>query len=144
MNNEKGILVATSILKNKDKILILKRSEKVGSFQGYWAGCSGYVEKDEVPEETSLKEIREETGITKEQLKLLVVGNVHRVEKKTGIWNIHPYLYETYTREIKLDWENDEFAWIKREDLEKYKFVPELDKVIEGLFQKEMEMKKNV
>ena len=144
MNKKKGILVATSILKNRNKILILKRSEKVGSFQGYWSGCSGYVEENETPRETSLKEIREETGITEKQLKLLVVGIVHRIEKETGIWLIHPYLYETTKKEIKLDWENDEFAWIKKEELKKYKFVPELDKVIEGLFEKEMEMKKNV
>ena len=136
MNDEKGILVATSILKNSDEILILKRSEKVGSFQGYWSGCSGYVEKNETPEETSLKEIREETGIEEKQLKLLVIGNVHRVEKDTGTWLIHPYLYETNTKTIKLDWENDEHVWIKKEELEKYKFVPGLDIIIENLFLK--------
>ena len=136
MNDEKGILVATSILKNSDEILILKRSEKVGSFQGYWSGCSGYIEKNETPEETSLKEIREETGIEEKQLKLLVIGNVHRVEKDTGTWLIHPYLYETNTKTIKLDWENDEHVWIKKEELEKYKFVPGLDIIIENLFLK--------
>lgn len=136
MNDEKGILVATSILKNSDEILILKRSEKVGSFQGYWSGCSGYIEKNETPEETSLKEIREETGIEEKQLKLLVIGNVQRVEKDTGTWLIHPYLYETNTKTIKLDWENDEHVWIKKEELEKYKFVPGLDIIIENLFLK--------
>ena len=136
MNDEKGILVATSILKNSDEILILKRSEKVGSFQGYWSGCSGYIEKNETPEETSLKEIREETGIEEKQLKLLVIGNVQRVEKNTGTWLIHPYLYETNTKTIKLDWENDEHVWIKKEELEKYKFVPGLDIIIENLFLK--------
>ena len=136
MNDEKGILVATSILKNSDEILILKRSEKVGSFQGYWSGCSGYIEKNETPEETSLKEIKEETGIEEKQLKLLVIGNVQRVEKNTGTWLIHPYLYETNTKTIKLDWENDEHVWIKKEELEKYKFVPGLDIIIENLFLK--------
>jgi len=136
VNDEKGILVATSILKNSDEILILKRSEKVGSFQGYWSGCSGYIEKNETPEETSLKEIREETGIEEKQLKLLVIGNVQRVEKDTGTWLIHPYLYETNTKTIKLDWENDEHVWIKKEELEKYKFVPGLDIIIENLFLK--------
>jgi len=136
VNDEKGILVATSILKNSDEILILKRSEKVGSFQGYWSGCSGYIEKNETPEETSLKEIREETGIEEKQLKLLVIGNVQRVEKNTGTWLIHPYLYETNTKTIKLDWENDEHVWIKKEELEKYKFVPGLDIIIENLFLK--------
>ena len=136
MKDREEISVATSILKNKDKILILKRSEKVGSFQGYWSGCSGYIEKNETPKETSLKEIKEETGISKDHLTLLVDENIHRIEKKTGIWVVHSYLYETDIEKIELDWENDEYAWIKIDELKKYKFVPALDKIVDTLFQK--------
>ena len=136
MNNRKGILVATSILKSEDEILILKRSEKVGSFQGYWSGCSGYVEEDETPKETSLKEIKEETGISKEYLKLLVDENIHKIEKTTGTWIVHSYLYETKTRKIRLDWENDEYEWITIDELKKYKIVPSLDKIVKDLFER--------
>ena len=44
--------VATSILLNRDRILILKRSAAVGSFQHYWSGVSGFVEQGEEPLET--------------------------------------------------------------------------------------------
>ena len=136
MKDSEEIPIATSILKNKDKILILKRSKKVGSFQGYWSGCSGYIEKNETAKETSLKEIKEETGISKEHLTLLVDEKIHRIEKKTGIWIVHSYLYETDIEKIELDWENDEYAWIKIDELKKYKFVPALDRIVNTLFQK--------
>ena len=54
--------VATSFLTYRGKILVLKRSGKVGSYQGAWAGVSGYVEEDEQPLDTALKEVEEETG----------------------------------------------------------------------------------
>tara|TARA_B100000029_G_C17500959_1_gene932630 strand:- start:483 stop:905 length:423 start_codon:yes stop_codon:yes gene_type:complete len=136
VKNQKGILVATSILKSEDEILILKRSEKVGSFQGHWSGCSGYVEENETPKETSLKEIKEETGISEEHLKLLVDENIHKIEKATGIWVVHSYLYETKTRKVRLDWENDEYEWITVDELKKYKIVPSLDKIVKDLFKR--------
>ena len=55
--------VATSILLHGDRILILKRSAEVGSFQHHWSGVSGFVEPGEEPLETSQREVEEETGI---------------------------------------------------------------------------------
>jgi 8-oxo-dGTP pyrophosphatase MutT (NUDIX family) len=48
-----------------DKLLILKRSDKVGTYKGLWGGVAGYVEENEEPYETALKEIKEEVGIEK-------------------------------------------------------------------------------
>ena len=39
--------IVTSFIKSNNKILILKRSEKVKSMKGLWAGISGIIEKDE-------------------------------------------------------------------------------------------------
>ena len=36
--------VVTCFLESEGEILILYRSEQVGSYQGRWAGVSGYVE----------------------------------------------------------------------------------------------------
>ena len=67
--------VVTSILKNKEeKILILKRSDKVRTYRGLWSGVSGYVEKDEEPIDTAYKEISEEVSLSKDQVELLIQG----------------------------------------------------------------------
>ena len=64
--------VVTCILMNdKGEILILKRSDKVGTYRGLWSGVSGYVEEDEEPYETAVKEIREETGFKEENISLI-------------------------------------------------------------------------
>ena len=41
--------IVTSFLKNSNKILLLKRSEKVKSMKNLWAGISGIIEGGEDP-----------------------------------------------------------------------------------------------
>ena len=41
--------IVTSFLSFNNKILILKRSEKVKSMKGLWAGVSGIIENNESP-----------------------------------------------------------------------------------------------
>lgn len=45
------------------KVLILKRSQKVGSYPGRWAGVSGFIEENETPMDAARREVYEETGI---------------------------------------------------------------------------------
>jgi ADP-ribose pyrophosphatase YjhB (NUDIX family) len=50
-------------VKNKDnQILLIKRGVEPG--KGKWALPSGFIESDESPEETALRELYEETGIS--------------------------------------------------------------------------------
>jgi len=55
--------VASTFVEYKGKILILKRSRKVGSYRGRWGVVSGHIEEGETEEETSLKELKEEIGL---------------------------------------------------------------------------------
>ena len=41
--------IVTSFLKNKEQILILKRSQNVKSMKGLWGGVSGVIENNENP-----------------------------------------------------------------------------------------------
>ena len=50
------------VVNKKDEVLILKRSKK-GSFPGVWALPGGRGEPGESPEETAIREVREETKI---------------------------------------------------------------------------------
>ena len=49
--------VVTCFLESANEILILRRSEQVGSYRGRWAGVSGYIET--TADEQALVEIEE-------------------------------------------------------------------------------------
>jgi len=44
MENLRERNVVTCFLKSGSEILILRRSEQVGTYQGKWAGVSGYID----------------------------------------------------------------------------------------------------
>ena len=52
--------IVTSFIKNNNKILILKRSEKVRKMKGLWSGVSGIIENNEKPRDRAEIEIFEE------------------------------------------------------------------------------------
>ena len=119
--------VVTCFLQFQGKILILRRSEKVGTYRGRWAGVSGYVEKS--PDEQALTEIEEETGLGKEDVKLVRRGEpLEVIDAEIGKrWVIHPYLFQiTDPSKVKIDWEHKESRWIDPEDIGEYETVPGL------------------
>ena len=129
--------IVTSFLKNDDKILILKRSDKVKSMKNLWAGISGIIEKDDLsPLSRAEIEIFEEIGIRKEQINLLKESQqmkIVSVQYKNHEWNIFPFLFKVENPEIKLNWENSEFEWVKPSNIVNYKTVPSLDKILFNL-----------
>ena len=68
----KKLKVVTSFLIYSDKLLILKRSNKV-PMCGLWSAISGRLEKYEQPLQRAKIEILEEVGLTNEQVKLLKI-----------------------------------------------------------------------
>ena len=129
--------IVTSFIKNNDKILILKRSNKVKSMKCLWAGVSGIIEKsDTTPLARAKIEIFEETGIDEREIELLKSIEQIKIESaqyKNHEWNIFPFLFRTKNLEIKLNWENSEFKWIKPTEIVNYKTVPDLDKILSNL-----------
>ena len=129
--------IVTSFIKNNDKVLILKRSDKVKSMKCLWAGVSGIIEKnDATPLDRARTEILEETGINEEEIELLKANERIKIESaqyKNHEWNIFPFLFKTKNPEIKLNWENSEFQWIKPNEIKNYETVPELEKILFSL-----------
>lgn len=128
--------IVTSFLRDGDKLLILKRSNKVRSMKGLWAGISGIIEKNEEPLKRAKIEIFEEVGIPEEKITLVKAVNEMRINSpqyENHQWEIFPFLFDAQKPTIKLNWENSEFKWIRHNELERYHTVPSLDKVLLNL-----------
>ncbi|KAF6250119.1 NUDIX domain-containing protein [Marine Group I thaumarchaeote] len=128
--------IVTSFIKDNEKLLILKRSDKVKSMKGLWAGISGIIEKNEEPLKRAKIEILEEVGIIEDKITLVRSVEEMRINSpqyENHEWEIFPFLFEAKNPIIKLNWENSEFKWINKEELENYDTVPSLQKVLFNL-----------
>lgn len=128
--------IVTSFLIKNGKVLILKRSDKVGSFKGKWAGISGFIE-DENSLEAALREIKEETGIDSKYLELLKIGVPFDINDAVNdtIWSINPFLFLFKGRKINIDWEHDTFEWVYPKEIENYDTVTNLKKTLYNLIE---------
>ena len=123
--------VVTCFLEHGGKILILRRSSKVGTYRRSWAGVSGYMETNEIDQ--AFTEIRQETQIYEKDLKLVKKGEPLEVIDKdlNRKWIVHPFLFHVKAPDkIKIDWEHTESRWIKPSELKKYDTVPGLAKAL--------------
>ena len=126
--------IVTSFIKNNNKILILKRSTNVKSMKGLWSGVSGIIENNEKPLDRAKIEIFEEIGIEKvsltKKIEKMIISSPHY---KNHRWEVFAFLFETEKIEVKLNWENSEFKWIRTDELKNYETVPSLDKILINL-----------
>ena len=129
--------IVTTFLTNSDKILLLKRSQKVKSMKNLWAGISGIIEGNEQPLERAKIEVYEEVGIKESNIELIKEGKIILIESpqyENHQWEVYPFLFSCNNIEVKLNWENSESKWINVNELNEFKTVPSLDRVLTRLF----------
>ena len=112
----------------EDELLLLRRSQEVGTYRGRWAGVSGYIEERD-PLSQAYTEIEEETGLTREDVRLLHSGEPLEVvdAEAERTWIVHPFLFEVgEPAKIRADWEHVETRWIRPDEVFQYETVPQL------------------
>jgi len=132
--------VVTSFLVRKradgsDELLLLHRSERVGTYRGCWAAVSGHLEGE--PLAHALTEIREETGFGEDEVRLLQRGEPFSLDddERDLHWLIYTFLFEvTAQREPMLDWEHTESRWIRPDDISQFDTVPLLREAFVRLY----------
>jgi ADP-ribose pyrophosphatase YjhB (NUDIX family) len=119
------------------QILLLRRSEKVGTYRGRWSAVSGYLEENEPPLTRALTEIQEELTLSEEQVSLVRSGEIVRAydDQTDTVWIIHPFLFQAKSRTVQLDWENTEYAWTNPKDFDSYSTVPKLKEAFDRVRQ---------
>jgi len=88
--------VINCVLKYRDKILIVQRSNELNFYPGCWNGISGFLDDSKDFEQKVKNEIEEEVGIGKDYILSICLGEIFHQEepeyKKT--WIVHPVLVE--------------------------------------------------
>lgn len=114
-----------------DQVLILRRSDREKWMGGKWNLPGGAVENNENPHDAAERECQEESGLVPEGLKL-----IKKVEKPAVVlWLFKSKLPDG---EILLDpRESLDYAWINKETVDDYQFVPDCKDWIIDFFQGE-------
>ena len=127
--------VVSCLLTYNNKLLILKRSDKVRTYKGMWGVVAGYIEKGEKPIETAFKEIKEETGLSSEEVQLIRevkpvnITDLHEGEKYD--WYIHTFIFIIKKKsKVQIDWEHSCYKWIEPHNIFDYETVPHLKKIV--------------
>ncbi len=127
--------VVSAFLRNRGRFLVVRRGNKVGTFQGRWSAISGYMEGSESPRARGAQEIREETGMRGARYRKR--GEPLYTRHEATAFQVHPLLFDAPTRRVRLDWENVEYRWIRPAELAKLETVPRLSDVLGRLLQGE-------
>jgi len=131
--------VITVFIKYQDKILLLKRSNKVRAYRGKWNTVAGYLDDLNPLREKALEEVQEELEISEDNILLFCAGESYKFTDAeiNKTWLVHPVLVELKNKpNIKLNWEHTQYKWIKEKELKKFDVVPNLDKSLENVFKR--------
>lgn len=117
--------VVTAFLRHESDVLLLRRSDEVGSHPGRWGAVAGHAEGD--PDGAARTEISEETGLDPDAT-LVRAGDPFSVaDADLGTrWLVRPYLFDCETRSIEPNYETAAFEWVPPTEILRRETVPEL------------------
>ncbi|MDD5307626.1 MAG: NUDIX domain-containing protein [Deltaproteobacteria bacterium] len=127
------IPVITAFLTRCGEVLLLKRSQRVGTYQGRWSGVSGHLESGDALAQAWI-ELGEELGVGPAQAVLETRGEpvLVRDEASGRSYLVHPFRFAlSQDARPRLDWENVEMRWLPPSEIPSLPTVPGLVEVWE-------------
>ena len=94
--------------------------------------------RDQTELESAYTEVREETGLDRQDVELLKRGEpLLVVDESQREWLVHTFLFSAREPSlIKLDWEHTQARWIEPEAIPKFQTVPQLKEAWEQLWKR--------
>lgn len=112
-------IVLTGILKDNEKLLVVKRNENDELYPGAWEFPGGHLEDGETLKDCLKRELEEEIGFT-DNFESIITHYYDEVKEKDGelvhdleidfIVNV-----DSSTLEIKLSEEHSDYAWVTKD-----------------------------
>ncbi len=110
----------TAIIVSRGRLLLVKRrSFPFITDPGAWTFVAGGKRAEEGYDETAYREIREETGICRDNLRLLTKRkNVMKFEsRRRERYSNSLYVLRSKTRKVRLNIENSDYKWAPFDDI---------------------------
>ena len=113
--NRGGAMVL--ILREDNKVMVLKRPDWVSWAPGKWGLPGGAIEKGETPEDAAIRETKEETSLD--------VTNLQDIKLDLAR-DVYPFYTRSFSGEVEIDHEHDDWVWVDRSKIEDYDLTPQL------------------
>lgn len=120
-NKKKG---AACVIENSGTFLLLLRPTNSSWAPGQWAFAGGKLEPGETSLEAVIREVKEETGLDISNPKYL---------KNCSNKAVDTYYCDDYTGNVVIDFEHDDFRWVRPDELGDYDLAPDVEKTIHSL-----------
>ncbi|MGQ5709557.1 8-oxo-dGTP diphosphatase [Lactobacillus sp. PSON] len=122
MNRTESVtLTNMCMIKNKNKILVLNRNDKT------WPGLTfpgGHVENHEAFHDSVIREVKEETGLTITDPRL--IGVKQFFDKDDNRYIVFFYIATNFTGKVKAS-DEGELYWMTKEELQNHKLAYNFD-----------------
>lgn len=113
---------------NGDDILLMKRAPHKRVFPNRYNGVGGHIERDEDPLTCARREIKEETGLDVQKLRLRAVYNID-AGQTTGIV-LFVFVGESVSREIDTQTDEGTLHWLPVQGIGSYDLVEDLPLIL--------------
>lgn len=121
--------VVTCFLRNRGDVLLLRRSDAVGSYAGQWGAVAGHATErgESDPDRAARREIAEETGLA-DAVTLVRRGASFPVEDTDlgARWIVQPLLFDCDRRDVATNEETSEYEWVPPTEILRRETVPRL------------------
>jgi 8-oxo-dGTP pyrophosphatase MutT (NUDIX family) len=110
-----------AVIIHSRKVLLLKRRNiPVILNPGIWTFLSGGRSRGERYLDTAYREIKEETGIGRDSLRLLFSTMMTIFDRKRRLsWPNRVFIFVSSTGKVRLDYENSRYRWAAMDQIEK-------------------------
>ncbi|MFW5964290.1 MAG: NUDIX domain-containing protein [Natronomonas sp.] len=117
--------VVTCFLRHGTEILLVRRSDSVGTYAGRWGGVSGYAEGS--PDDAARWEIDEETGLLDSATLVRSADPIAVADDDRGVrWLVHPYLFDCASTDVTPNEELADYEWVQPPAILDRETVPKL------------------
>ena len=124
----------TCVIRCRGRILLLRRAPTVLVNPDLWSAVTGRVEHGQSFEASAFQEIREETGLERRNLTLVRRGRGFRLRIRRGVVTlVQPFLFDSRTRLVRLNWEHTDSEWVKPVDIHKFRLIPKFNLTLKSV-----------